>query len=284
MPDIMTYADFKSTQFQLLYSHSRRFLLKHENTYHAPPLGKKLSTFCLVLKSNVTFTTEDGIVTAGPGDFLYMPDGIHYSSHWIGSPDIDYISSFFRLTGLRYREDKFSTDALEHFNRPIDQQIAFQNIKELGNFRMQKQMETLHSLHQQNPAELLQSLSILYDIFSQVYPYLKMRKSKKRPDALEPALSHIDANFIRNEPISVYAAMCHLSESRFHHLFRQHLKTTPIEYRNALRIRHAAHLLHETNQSIEQISSALGFESSIYFRRVFKAMYGCTPSQFRKNV
>jgi len=284
MPDVISYADFKSTQFQILYRKSMRFSMQYENIYHAPPLGKELSSFCLVLKSNVTFTTEDGIVTAEPGDFLYMPDSVQYSSRWIGSPDIEFISSFFRLTGTKQLDDLFSNDVLKRLSRPIDQQIAFQNIKELGGFRMQKQMETLQMLNRKNPQELLQSLAVLYDIFSQVYPYLKMRKTKKHPEALEPALVHIDANFTLNEPISTYAQMCHMSESHFYHLFQQHLKATPIEYRNTLRIRQAAKLLLETNQSIEQISSMMGFESAIYFRRVFKALYGSTPSHFRKNA
>ena len=284
MPDVISYADFKSTQFQILYRRSMRFSMQYENIYHAPPMGKELSSFCQVLKSNVTFTTEDGIVTAEPGDFVYMPDGIQYSSHWIGNPEIEYLSTFFRLTGTKQLGDSFSNGALEQLSRPIDQQIAFQNIKELGGYQMQEQMEMLQKLHQQNPQELLQALSVLYGIFSQVYPYLKMRKKKKHPEALEPALAHIDANFTLNEPISKYARICHMSESHFYHLFQQHMKATPIEYRNTLRIRQAAKMLLETNQSIEQISSMMGFESSIYFRRVFKTMYGSTPSRFRKNV
>ena len=284
MPDVISYADFKSTQFQILYRRSMRFSMQYENIYHAPPMGKELSSFCQVLKSNVTFTTEDGIVTAEPGDFVYMPDGIQYSSHWIGNPEIEYLSTFFRLTGTKQLGDSFSNGALEQLSRPIDQQIAFQNIKELGGYQMQEQMKMLQKLHQQNPQDLLQALSVLYGIFSQVYPYLKMRKKKKHPEALEPALAHIDANFTLNEPISKYARICHMSESHFYHLFQQHMKATPIEYRNTLRIRQAAKMLLETNQSIEQISSMMGFESSIYFRRVFKTMYGSTPSRFRKNV
>ena len=240
MPDVISYADFKSTQFQILYRRSMRFSMQYENIYHAPPMGKELSSFCQVLKSNVTFTTEDGIVTAEPGDFVYMPDGIQYSSHWIGNPEIEYLSTFFRLTGTKQLGDSFSNGALEQLSRPIDQQIAFQNIKELGGYQMQEQMEMLQKLHQQNPQELLQALSVLYGIFSQVYPYLKMRKKKKHPEALEPALAHIDANFTLNEPISKYARICHMSESHFYHLFQQHMKATPIEYRNTLRIRQAA--------------------------------------------
>jgi len=284
MPDVISYADFKSIQFQILYNRSMRFSMQYENIYHAPPLGKELSSFCLVLSSNVTFTTEDGIVTAAPGDFLYMPDGIQYSSHWIGNPEIEYISTFFRLTGTKQSEGTSDSDMLKRLSRPIDQQIAFQNIKEMGGYQMQKQMEELQTLQRRNPQDLLQALSVLYGIFSQVYPYLKMRKKKKHPEALEPALAYIDANFTLNEPIGAYAKMCHMSESHFYHLFQQHLKVTPIEYRNTLRIRQAAKLLRETNQSIELIGSMMGFESSIYFRRVFKALYGVTPSHFRKNA
>ena len=147
---------------------------------------------------------------------------------------------------------------------------------------MQGQMEKLQTINKKTPAGQLQSLSILYDMFAQVYPFLKMRKSKLYPAALESALHYIDSHYTQNDPVSVYAEMCHLSESRFYHLFQQHMKSTPVEYRNTLRIRQAAHLLIDTNQSIEQISSLLGFDSAIYFRRVFKALYGVSPSNFRK--
>lgn len=283
MPDRITYADFKSMQFQILYRDTKYFHLLNESFYQAPPLGKETSTFCLLLKGRVTFTTEDGTVTAQEGDLVYLPDGIHYSSYWTGEPDIEFISTFFRLTGVQSQNDAFSDEHIfKHPIRPIDQQIAFQNIKALGNFRMEKQMRELLTLNHAQPANLLRALSILYDIFSQVYPYLEMRKSKQYPNALEPALSHIHAHYTKNESVSNYARMCHLSESRFYHLFRQHMKSTPVEYRNTLRIRQAAHLLMDTNQSIEQISSLLGFDSAIYFRRVFKALYGVSPSNFRK--
>jgi len=283
MPDTITYANFQSTHFQIFYHKSQRFLLMDENIYHSPPLGKEQSSFCQVLQSDVTFRTEDGIVTAAPGDFLYMPDSIRYQSHWIGYPEVEFISTFFRLTSLKNDTVAFDNELFRHSPRPVDQQIAFQNIRELGNYRMKEPMEMLQKLDRHDPVQHLQALSILYEIFSQVYPYLEMRKPKKRPDVLEPALSYIDRSYTLNEPVSVYAALCHLSESRFHHLFAQHMKCTPIEYRNTLRIRRAAQLLNETNQSIEQISSGLGFESAIYFRRVFKTLYACTPSAFRKR-
>ncbi len=36
--------------------------------------------------------------------------------------------------------------------------------------------------------------------------------------------------------------------------------------------------------SIEEISERLGFETAIYFRRLFKAQTGKTPCEYRKTV
>lgn len=291
MANLITHTDLSNIHFQILYRRSDHFRLMHDNLNTAPRSGKPLSSFCQIVKSDVSFYTEDGVVTASPGDFVYMPDGIRYYSHWTGYPEIDFISTFFRLTGLQNtetgeraaeRDNQFSK-ALSTAHRSFDQQIAFQKIEELGNFRMKKQMEALLECDRHDPVQHMRALSILYDIFSQAYPYLKMREPQKRFDLLEPALNHLDTYYMLNESVSRYAELCHLSESRFHHLFSQHLHTTPIEYRNMLRIRQAATLLMETNQNIEQISNSLGFQSSIYFRRVFKAMQHCTPGEFRKR-
>ena len=104
MSNLITYADLSTTHFQILYRSSEHFQLFHENLNYAPLSGKPLSSFCQVIKSDVSFYTEDGLVTAGPGDFIYMPDGIRYYSRWTGYPEIEFISTFFRLTGLQNEE------------------------------------------------------------------------------------------------------------------------------------------------------------------------------------
>lgn len=280
MPDSVTYADFKSVQFRLVCKHSQHLVYSKSHHYATPPLGKGMSSFCLLKQGSVVFDTEDGIVTGSAGDFFYVPDGIHYQSDWKGSPDIEFINIHFRFVGSQMQEYLNPNQIA----RPLDQQIAFQKIDALGNFKMTVLMESLLPYDRHIPVEQLLLLSILYQIFSLAYPHLKMRKQVKRLDAIEPAVSYIDSNYTLSDPISVYANLCHLSESRFHHLFREHMKHTPVEYRNMLRVRQASYLLSETTQSIEQISSSMGFESSIYFRRVFKYFFGMSPSEFRKRT
>lgn len=281
MPDSVTYADFKSVQFRLVCQHSQHLVYEKSHHYTTPPLGKGMSSFCLLKQGSVVFNTEDGIVTGSAGDFFYVPDGIHYRSDWTGTPNVEFINIHFRFVGSQLHEAHVNPNQIA---RPLDQQIAFQRIDALGDFRMTELMESLLQYDRHIPVEQLSLLSILYRMFSLAYPHLKMRRKAKKLDAIEPAVAYIDTNYTQSDPISVYANLCHLSESRFHHLFREHMKHTPVEYRNMLRVRQASYLLSETMQSIEQISSAMGFESSIYFRRVFKFFYGMSPSAFRKRV
>ena len=94
----------------------------------------------------------------------------------------------------------------------------------------------------------------------------------------------IDRSYTLNEPVSVYAALCHLSESRFHHLFAQHMKCTPIEYRNTLRLSNAENLLRCTDMQIQEIASAVGYDDPFYFCRIFSEAYGISPQKYRKHV
>ena len=42
-------------------------------------------------------------------------------------------------------------------------------------------------------------------------------------------------------------------------------------------------LLFDKNKSIEEISNEFGFDSPIYFRRVFKKLTGKTPTEYRND-
>lgn len=54
------------------------------------------------------------------------------------------------------------------------------------------------------------------------------------------------------------------------------------DYRNAVRVDVAIQLLLSTDSSVEEIASAVGFASAIYFRRVFKGATGMTPTAYRR--
>jgi AraC-like DNA-binding protein len=57
-----------------------------------------------------------------------------------------------------------------------------------------------------------------------------------------------------------------------------------VAYLNHVRLRNAAHLLRETDQSIADIANASGFSDQSYFDRRFKRAFGQTPKEFRARI
>jgi YesN/AraC family two-component response regulator len=67
-------------------------------------------------------------------------------------------------------------------------------------------------------------------------------------------------------------------------LYKQQTGYSPIAYKNRLAIQNASHALLLENNSVEAVSEEYGFESPIYFRRLFKKILGTTPTAYRKQA
>lgn len=72
------------------------------------------------------------------------------------------------------------------------------------------------------------------------------------------------------------------SPKYFSRFFKKSFDKTFIQYVNDLRIKKACELLHNSNQSVMEISLNVGFKNLSYFIRQFKSATGRTPSQYRK--
>lgn len=89
--------------------------------------------------------------------------------------------------------------------------------------------------------------------------------------------------FIQNnytEPLTnkQLAEIVHLSEYRFCHLFKESIGQSPLNFINEVRLKKAHHLLQNSQMSITQISSEVGFRDFNNFGRLFRKYYGYAPS------
>ncbi|MFV0466298.1 MAG: AraC family transcriptional regulator [Lachnospiraceae bacterium] len=50
------------------------------------------------------------------------------------------------------------------------------------------------------------------------------------------------------------------------------------------RLNQAALLLSTTRLTVEEVISAVGYDNTSYFHRIFKEKYGCTPKKYRQNT
>ncbi len=82
--------------------------------------------------------------------------------------------------------------------------------------------------------------------------------------------------------VSKIAEAFSYSEKYIGRLFKATLGTSLREYINEGRLMRAGMLLSETNKSVTEIASQVGFESLSYFNRMFRRKYGKSPTSFRK--
>jgi len=98
---------------------------------------------------------------------------------------------------------------------------------------------------------------------------------------LHPVFELVDRRL--HEPLSVteLAASVHLSEGRFHAVFKRAMGTTPRAWLQRVRLKRAAHELLHTDDGIQAVAARCGFQSPFHFSRAFKAWSGQAPQPWR---
>lgn len=105
--------------------------------------------------------------------------------------------------------------------------------------------------------------------------------NRKEVQKILPALSYINENYVENLPLETVSAHLGFNPSYFCRIFKKATGTTFTEYLNFVRICKAEKLLINTQDSILEISSAVGISSISYFNHIFKKYHSCSPSYYR---
>lgn len=87
------------------------------------------------------------------------------------------------------------------------------------------------------------------------------------------------------EPLtaSVIAQQLHIQPTYLHRLFREHTGRTMNEHLQAIRIQNAQKLLLKTDDTLLDISCAVGFGSQQHFSKLFKQTVGISPLDYRNG-
>ena len=97
------------------------------------------------------------------------------------------------------------------------------------------------------------------------------------------AIKHILNHYSENLTVRDLAAVSNYSVNYFRKLFTEQTGVTPLNFITDIRLRMAAILLRTTSRTVVDISEACGFSSLSSFNRCFRAQYGTTPIQWRKQ-
>ncbi len=100
---------------------------------------------------------------------------------------------------------------------------------------------------------------------------------------IKKALSVLESNFDKNLSIEEIASSIGISVSYLQHMFKVELNSSVKKHLNKIRIERAQKLIVETNYSIKQVATNVGYNSVQDFNKNFKSFCGKTPTEFKND-
>ena len=111
--------------------------------------------------------------------------------------------------------------------------------------------------------------------------YGKMTANGALEREIDEVVRYMHGNYAENHDVAFYAAMCHLSEGRFAHVFKASTGYAPKNYLLRIRMNVALELLATTSLSVGEVAAAVGVSDVNYFSRLIKKHTGRTPRDQR---
>ncbi len=139
-------------------------------------------------------------------------------------------------------------------------------------------------LHWSDSHSVNRAKADIYDILSTVE---NDKRTAITNEAVESCIRYIDLNFC--DPSLTVESACELSfisVSTLQRAFSKHFGVSPKQYLIKLRMNKAIELLTNTDKPIKEISFECGICDEKYFSRIFRRIYGYSPSLLKggRNV
>ena len=207
------------------------------------------------------------VLKVSENSLFYIPEGARCTSVWHGNDGRPIVFSLIHIIN-NYPETAES--------------YALQIIENLSSAATGERIEKIRGLLSSDErADKVRGIGEYYSFFADALPCLEKAPARKQSGVLTGAIDYIESRFSENFSIAELAAACNISASRLSHIFTYELGTTPIKLRTSIRIEKAAELLRSTDKSISSIGQECGWESPIYFSKVFRNVIGKTPLEYR---
>ncbi|MBP5636917.1 MAG: helix-turn-helix domain-containing protein [Bacteroidales bacterium] len=96
---------------------------------------------------------------------------------------------------------------------------------------------------------------------------------------------YVSANLHRNITLDDIAEVVCMSPSSLYKKMKEYADISPMEYVMKMRLHKAVELLKDDSVSVQEVASAVGFNTHSFFSECFKREFGMTPRQWRvRNV
>ncbi|MBN2712455.1 MAG: AraC family transcriptional regulator [Planctomycetes bacterium] len=138
-------------------------------------------------------------------------------------------------------------------------------------------MQSVMPRRQEMLMNLVENLLLWLDT---VNPISERQKTDER---IQEVLEYLCQNFSEKVSLSDMAEICHLSVSRFCHLFQNQMQCTPMKFIEDYRMSRAGELLQMTSEPIAEVARRVGYDDPLYFSKVFRRNMKNSPKAYRQS-
>lgn len=256
--------------------------LEIDGAYHLSiPPGSKVSAqttmkgvcgFVFPIQGKAKFTVCNEDYELKNGTILHAGSGMDLSKEVIGDENWEFILLHYRVLDEEKQKDSLLN---MHYTIRIfpDQNIEIMRIVE-SIISFQKEFGTKH---------MLTTKILLYELISKIFTFSEARQSLEPKDRIEEVLGYIHEHLGENLSVAEIAANFQWSAKQFHYSFQKKIGVPPKKYIMDTQIKRAKELLLESELTIVEIASRVGYEDALHFSRIFKRSTGISPSLFRRQ-
>lgn len=199
------------------------------------------------------------------GDIVYLPYDVTYRSRWDPAQEGRYTTVNFALADIRGQ--RFSLgEGIALLHR--DRREEF-----FGLFRELSRKWTRGSFGYR-----LESAALLSGILYRLALYGETDNPRSGQRGVDKAILYLESNYLSEVTTAELAEMAGIGECMFRRAFRRAMGTTPVQYRNHLRLTKAREMLQSGEFTVLEAAMAAGFDDAGYFSRLFKREFGVSPS------
>ncbi len=106
----------------------------------------------------------------------------------------------------------------------------------------------------------------------------------KNKQKIQQAVIYIQENYTKDLNMAVVSNHISMNYSLFSYVFKQYTGSNFVNYLKDIRMEKAKELLEKTELKVIEISQKIGYENEKHFMKTFKAAYGVSPTEYRKNM
>lgn len=227
--------------------------------------GRNLNGFNIRVSGKVVYNFSGEETEVSPGEVIFIPQNSRYTCTVIS--ESDSICTSINFEG-NFENPKPLVFSLEDF---YEYEFLSEHFADMWKFG--------------NASHKYKCQSCFYNLLSFISGNENISyANKKKFDLINPAAQYLKNHmYDTNLKTEKLHTLCGISDTYFRKIFILRFKTTPKDYIISKRVSHAKSIIDSGDfTTVKDLALSVGYTDSLYFGKVFKKIYGASPSVFNK--